>query len=120
MELTKEEKELLEVMEDHRSVSETLEDAFYEGSLSEFRKFILDYNKDAKKQDKIAVLLRGNSNSIIAYYHNHKLWELSIVTRNGSDEKVGRVAFDFDHARYTSKWRNIFDDLIKNGFFLCP
>ena len=118
MKLTKEEKEILEVMEDHRSVNKTLEDAFYDGSLSEFRKFIIDYNKGAEKQDKIAVLLRGNSNSIIAYYHNHKLWELSIVGKNAgmNDEKNGRVSFDFDHARYTSEWKKIFNDLIEEGF----
>ena len=110
MELTKEEKEVLEAMKDHRYIEKDLFNAFLSGGLSEFRKFVLDHNKGCEKSDKIAVLLRGNDNKIIVYYRNHKVWELSV------SNKKCRVAFDFNHARYNADWEQILEELMEKGF----
>jgi len=114
MELTKEEREVLEFMletSDHRYVNKNLEAAFGNGCLSEFRKFIIEHNKKVEKSEKLNALMRGYDNKIIVYYHNHKLWELSLTGG------MGRVSFNFNHARYTKDWRQIFDNLIDNEKF---
>lgn len=96
---------ILEAMKDHRYVSEDLFREFKEGGLKEFRRFVLEHNRTAARQDKLAVLLRGNGNRIIIYYHNHVLWELSWV------KQKCRVEFNFNHARYTRDWEKDFECL---------
>lgn len=104
---------ILEAMEDHRYVSKELFQAFKDGGLREFRKFVLEQNRKAdqenkrenKRENKLAVLLRGNGNRIIIYYHNHVLWELSVVNQKC------RVEFNFNHARYTEDWEDKFKRL---------
>ena len=60
MELTKEEREVLEFMletSDHRYVNKNLEAAFGNGCLSEFRKFIIEHNKKVEKSEKLNALI---------------------------------------------------------------
>lgn len=114
-ELNREEIIVLEHMEDHRSVSDELEKAFCTGGLREFRKFILRQNQEIKdKHHKLAVFLRGNgeNEAVIVYKDNHKIWELSL------SGKCCKVSFDFNHARYTKKWNEELDKLLKLGFEL--
>ncbi len=106
--LSKEEINVLKKMDDHRCVSLALENAFCDGGLSSFKNFINHFNDKAKKHEKIAVLLRGNNNSIIVYKNNHKDWELS-----ASKDKC-TVKFDFNHARYTSGWEEVLETLTKS------
>lgn len=105
--------EILTKMEDHRFVSEPLETAFCIGGLSEFRKNILELNSTINNEyEKLAVMLRGNSDEIIVYKNNHKIWELSV-------NKYGcKVSFDFNHARYSEKWDKELKKLLKMGFQL--
>ena len=109
---------VLDDFTEHRYVSETLEEAFYSGGLSEFRKFILAFNKGlTRKYEGLAVLLRGNDNKIIIYKDNHKIWELSAWKQ--SNNKVNcKVSFDFNHARYTKDWPEKYNRLYDLGFRL--
>ena len=111
--LNKAEEVVLKNMEDHRFVfPDYLEKAFFEKGLCEFIKFVIEHNKTAGVDEKLAVLLRGNNDSIIIYENNHKIWELSL------SEKVCKVSFNFDHARYTQKWPQKLAELKKLGFVL--
>lgn len=85
---------------DHRYVDNDLYNAFSEdGLLSAFRKFVIMHNgKVTDSNEKLAVLLRGNSKKIIIYLNNHKLWELSCTG------KQVKVSFDFNHARHNKNW----------------
>ncbi len=115
-ELNNEELSVLRDMEDHRYVSDDLLKAFCSGGLSEFRKFILEKNKNIrKKHEKLAVLLRGNSDTIIVYQNNHKIWELSV-----DKGKNCRVSFDFNHARFSDGWEGMLDELIHDWKFCLP
>lgn len=111
--LNQEEMTVLKEMTDHRYVEQTLKDAFMDGGLSEFRKFIINQNsKISDKHEKLAALLRGNDNKIIVYKDNHKIWELSAT------KKECIVRFDFNHARYTREWEKELQKLKKMGFEL--
>lgn len=114
-ELTTEEQVVLEDMEDHRYVSESLENAFIKGGLSEFKKFVLEENgKTRDKHKKLAILLRGNNNKIIVYKDNHKIWELSTSKVSKNVIKF-KVSFDFNHARYSKDWPDKLDILLDHS-----
>ncbi len=113
--LTAEEIRVLENIEDHRYVLPELKNAFCSGGLSEFRKFILHYNKKEKRDhNKLAILLRGNGNSIIIYQNNHKIWELSV------GKSFCKVSFDFNHARFSPEWSNKLNELTEKWGFQLP
>ncbi len=118
--LSNEEIEILENMEDHRYISheeDGLEKAFITGGLSEFRKFVINHNKSCPNHEKLSVMLRGNDNSIIIYKNNHKLWELSEENKKkGQDKKEWKVQFDYDHARYSEKWKDTLITLMKSPY----
>ena len=108
--LTEEEVEVLKAHNDSRTISPELLDEFTTGSLSAFRKFIMDHNKTAGVNDKLMVLLRGNSDSIIVYRHNHVFWNLS------TSYHKGKVSFSFNHARYSPNWLETLEILRTMGF----
>lgn len=93
---------------DHRYLDADLFREFTTGGLSKFREHVISYNKDKPKHEKLAVLLRGNGNEIIIYFYNHKVWELSY----NKTEKVSKVSFDYDHARFSLSWSTTLDDLL--------
>lgn len=100
---------------DHRYVNKALLEAFCSGKgiFHEFLKFIKKHNRTASSpNEKLALLLRGNGNQIIIYWHNHKLWELSL-NKSGK----GKVVFDYNHARYMKNWKHCLEELkTKYGF----
>ncbi len=88
---------------DHRSISTELMNAITEanGALHEFLICVQAHNRTEKRQEKkLAMLLRGNSDSVVIYYRNHMLWKLSLASGRG------KVEFNFDHARYEEEWKN--------------
>ncbi|WP_026489114.1 hypothetical protein [Butyrivibrio sp. XBB1001] len=114
-ELSNHEKNVLESMPDHRSISDPLKTAFVSGGLFEFRKYVLGKNHDTSdKHKRIAILLRGNNNRIILYKYNHKISELS--AREIQGKVICTVKFDFNHARYTDDWYKKWCTLENLGF----
>lgn len=114
--LNQQEISVLTDMPDHRYVSKVLKDAYCSGGLSEFRRFIETTNVSIKEKYKqLAVLLRGNDNTLIIYKDNHKIWELSAWIKS-KDNILCKVSFDFNHARYTVNWEEYYDKLYELGF----
>ncbi|MCR5022871.1 MAG: hypothetical protein K6A90_00860 [Lachnospiraceae bacterium] len=103
--LSAEELDILKKMKDSRAVSPLLLEAFKEGGF----KYIY---QTAKRDPELEICMRGNDDSIIIYYHNHILWELSL-----SNDRC-RVSVSFNHARYCKDYHDKWEKLKKYGFDL--